>query len=223
MMCAVCSFLFSAASIHSFLLSLQDRLTELPAFLRADHYSGADATGGFGSKSHTYGSTENIGRGGTFNPMVIRGTRTSNRQSGVKCVAMAAKTSRAKSSLARTHPLGGKRWGIQQRKNHFQFGTEEASSDHSDLEVGATGKHQSVASLPLIRQQNGRVDCAPQPSPTRLPTTAHEQDKRTYFDLVSHTISPFAQSSTRGEDGRKKDRQQRARRVKLPDIHTNYQ
>lgn len=201
---------------------LQVRSTELPAFLRADHYGRADTPAGFGNGAHMYGSTEeSTSRGGT---MVIRGTRTSNSQSGEKSVAMAAKASRAKPSFTRAPPLGGKKWGVQQRKNHFQFGTEEPSLSYSGgVETGAIGKHQLVTSLPMIRQQNGKVDHSPHPSPSGLSPMAQEQDKRAYFDLVSHTISPFAQNSARGEDGGKKERQQRARRVKLPDIHTYHQ
>lgn len=215
----------SPLPLLTWLPSLQVRSTELPAFLRADHYGRADTPAGFGNWAHMYGSAEEtISRGGTFNPMVIRGTRTSNNQSGEKSVAMAAKATRAKPSLTRTPQLGGKKWGVQQRKNHFQFGTEEPSlSGSGGVETGTISKHQLVASLPMIRQQNGKVDHAPHPSPSGLSPIAQEQDKRAYFDLVSHTISPFAQNSARGEDGGKKDRQQRARRVKLPDIHTHHQ
>ena len=169
---------------------------------------------------YSLGAEENIGRGRTFAPMVIRGTRTTSSYSGESSAASAAKASRAKPNFTRTHPLGGKGWRRQQRKNHFQFGTDEPDLTYSGgLEAGIAGKHQLVASLPLIRQQNGRVEQSSHRSPTGLSPIAQEPDKRAYLDLVSHTISPFAQN-TRSKDAGRKGQQQRARGVKLPDIHT---
>ena len=205
--------------------SLQERLTDPSVFLRVDQYGRMGTPAGFGSRAHSYASTvENFGRGSSFTPMVIRGTCTTNNHSGDSGVAAAVKAARAKSSLRRAPPLGGKRWRGLQRKNHFQLGMDEPIfSNYSEgvEAAGIAGRRQLGTSLPLIQEQNGRVDHTSHHSPVGLPPTAQDPDKRVYLDLVSHTISPFAQSSARSEEGGKKGQQQRPRRVKLPDIHTD--
>lgn len=206
----------------SSLFSVQERLTDPSALLRVDHYGRLNTPAGFGSRAHT---EENFGRGTSFTPMVVRGTCTTNSLSGDSSITAAFKAARTKPSLRRVPPLGGKRWRGLQRKNHFQIGTDEPVSSNYSGGVEAasiTGRRQLGTSLPLIREQNGRVDRTSLHSPVGLPPAAQDPDKRAYLDLVSHTISPFAQSSTsaRSEEGGKKGGQQRRRRVKLPDIHT---
>ena len=205
--------------------SLQERLADPSVFLRVDQYGRMDTPAGFGSRqAHVYASTvENFGRSSSVTPMVIRGTCTTNNHSGDGGIAAAVKAARAKPSLRRAPPLGGKRWKELQRKNHFQLGMDESvfSNYSGGVEAaGIAGRQQLGTSLPLIREQNGRVDRTSHHSPVGLPPAAQDPDKRAYLDLVSHTISPFAQSSARGEEGGKKGQQQRPRRVKLPDIHT---
>ena len=205
---------------HLFVLAVQGRLTDLPIFLRVDPVGRLDTPADFGNRAHMYTSAEgSFGRGSSFAPMVIHGTGTTGSYAGEGGVgvATAAKASRAKSSLTRAPPLGGKRWRGLQRKNHFQLGTDEPSfgTYSGRAETGITGRRKLGTSLPVIKQQNGQVDHTPQHSPAGLSPNAPEPDKRTYLDLVSHTISPFAQ-----QDVGKKVQQQRGRRVKLPDIHS---